>query len=163
MKDTLQSRIPMRKREREITDREAMDEIIRQAAVCRLAFSDNNVPYIVPMNFGYKGDCLYFHTGQEGRKIDMIRRNNLVCFEMEADYGLVKTEKPCAWSMRYASIVGLGRASFVENRQDKKEALDIIMEHYGARGPFEYPEGVLERVAILKVLIETISGKRSKP
>lgn len=153
----------MRKRDREIVDRETMDEIIRQAAVCRLAFSDGDVPYIVPMNFGYRNNWLYFHTGHEGRKIDMIRRNNVVCFEMEADYGLVKTEQPCAWSMRYASIVGMGRVSLVKDRQEKKEALDIIMEHYGAKGPFVYAEDVLDRVAILKVLIETISGKQSKP
>jgi len=94
----------MRRNEREIYDREEMEAIIQRAQVCRIGLSEKDVPYIVPMDFGYEGNCLYFHCASEGKKLDMIRQNSKVCFEMDIDHQMVKPAgRPCGWSAKYRS------------------------------------------------------------
>ena len=150
----------MRRKEKEIQDRAEIEAVIRKADICRLGLSVDNQPYIVPLNFGFEGDCLYFHTDQVGKKIDMIRQNNSVCFELDVDCTPVRAENPCDWSMKYQSVVGYGTASFLEDPNDKRRALDVIMEHYSGRQG-EYPENLLDRLAIIKVDIDSMTGKRS--
>ncbi len=151
----------MRRKDKEIEDRELMEFILRRASICRIALSENDVPYIVPLCFGHKDNFLYFHSAKEGRKIDMIRKNNNVCFEIEIDTELAEGEDPCNWSMKYYSIIGVGKAFLVEGIEEKREALDIIAEHYSGKSSSEYPETALHNVAVIKVEIETMSGKKS--
>jgi len=151
----------MRKKDKEIKDKKLIEFIIKRATVCRIALSENNVPYIVPLNFGYKDNCLYFHSAKEGKKIDMIRRNNDVCFEIDIDNEIIKGENACGWSMKYYSIIGFGRAFFVEGFEEKWKALDIVMEHYAGKSSFEYSEEGVNNAAIIKVEIESMTGKKS--
>jgi hypothetical protein len=150
----------MRKKEREITDPQAMESIIERAVVCPLAMADNNIPYVVPVNFGYENGCLYIHSATEGKKIDIIRQNNRVCFEVEADLEMVRGDTACKWSMRYRSVIGWGRAFLVEGSEAKRAALDIIMRHYSG-GSHEYPEKNVDKVAIIRVEIDSMTGKHS--
>jgi len=151
----------MRRKDKEIKDENTITSIIKRAAVCRIGLSENNVPYIVPLNFGYKDNCLYFHSAREGKKIEMIRSNNTVCFEIDIDHEIVKEENACGWSMKYHSIIGFGKAFFVEGFEEKRKALDIIMEHYSGKSSFEYPEDAVNNAAIIKVKIESMTGKKS--
>ena len=76
----------MRRSDREVSETEAIEEIIKNADVCRLALANDNIPYIVTMNFGYINNpeqILYFHCANAGRKLEMIRKNNYACFEMD--------------------------------------------------------------------------------
>ncbi len=150
----------MRRREREITERKVLREILDRAAICRLAMSDNNEPYVIPLNFGYRDDVLYIHCAQEGRKLDILKKNDRVCFEVDIDHALVKGESACDWGMKGSSVVGFGKASFVDDEVGKRQALDIIMRHYGAPEPFTYKEKGFEKVLIIKVEIESMTGKR---
>ncbi|BEQ15416.1 hypothetical protein FAK_24820 [Desulfoferula mesophila] len=73
----------MHRQEREITDRSEIDAILERGEVCRIALADDNVPYLVTMNYGYRhGDraALFLHSAPQGKKLDIIRRNNLACF-----------------------------------------------------------------------------------
>jgi nitroimidazol reductase NimA-like FMN-containing flavoprotein (pyridoxamine 5'-phosphate oxidase superfamily) len=150
----------MRRAEREIKDQSAVGAILRQATVCRLAMCNGNVPYVVPLNFGYEDGRLYFHSALEGRKIDTIRANPNVCFEVDVDQELVPGKVPCDWTVRYRSVIGFGRARILEDVEDKRKALGVILSHY-AQGPFEYREGAIEKVAVVEVEIETLTGKQS--
>ncbi|MGM0428212.1 MAG: pyridoxamine 5'-phosphate oxidase family protein [Thermodesulfobacteriota bacterium] len=150
----------MRKREKEIQDRSEIEAILDKAQVCRLALSDDNRPYMVPLNFGYKDNCLYFHTGRTGKKIDILKRNNSVCFQVDVDLEVVESDNPCDWNMNYRSVIGHGRAVFLEDPAEKKHALDIIVEHYGA-AKNDYDEARLKRLTLIKVDIERMTGKRS--
>jgi nitroimidazol reductase NimA-like FMN-containing flavoprotein (pyridoxamine 5'-phosphate oxidase superfamily) len=150
----------MRRKEKEIHDRAEIEAVIRKADICRIGLSVDNRPYIVPLNFGFEGNCLYFHTAREGQKIDMIRQNNTVCFELDADCHVVRAENPCDYSMTYRSVIGYGTASLLTDTEEKRRALDVIMEHYSGR-PGEYPEKLLDRLAIIKVDIDGMTGKRS--
>ena len=151
----------MRRKDKEIKDENTIESIIKRATVCRIGLSENNVPYIVPLIFGYKDNCLYFHSAREGKKIDMIGSNNGVCFEIDIDDEIVKGEEACGWSMKYYSVIGFGKAFLVEGFEEKREALDIIMEHYSGKLPFEYPEEAVNNAAIIKVKIERMTGKKS--
>jgi uncharacterized protein len=151
----------MRQAEREIKDRVAIDDLIKRALVCRLGMVDGDEPYIVPMNFGYDGKSLFFHCAKEGRKIDILRRNGKVCFEIDLDTEVIKGDVACKWSMRYRSIEGVGHAHLVEDIESKRHGLNVIMSHY-AKGSFEYAERGFDLALVIRVDIESISGKRSK-
>jgi len=150
----------MRRKDREIKDRDAIESILERATVCRVAFSDNEVPYIVPLNFGYADNCLYFHSAPEGKKIEIIEQNSNVCFEVDVDVELVEAEKACDWTVRYRSVVGFGKAFLVDDPKEKRRALDIIVGHYSDKS-YEYPEEEISRVAVIKVEIESMTGKQS--
>jgi nitroimidazol reductase NimA-like FMN-containing flavoprotein (pyridoxamine 5'-phosphate oxidase superfamily) len=110
--------------------------------------------------FGYKDGAIFVHSAKEGRKLDIIKRSNKVCFEVDT-YKIVKKELPCKWTIDYTSVIGLGDASIVDDRDRKKEALDVIMAHYGATPPFEYSEAALSKMLVLKIAVRSMTCKRS--
>jgi uncharacterized protein len=153
----------MRRKEREITKKELIEEIIKKADVCRIAMANNNIPYVVTMNFGYSGGdhpILYFHCAPVGRKLEMIKKNNYVCFEMDTDHQIYEGENGCDWGMKYSSVVGFGKISVLIDKKERVEGLSFIMAHYSDRNDFTYEEKTLERTTILKLDIEEMTGKR---
>jgi len=145
---------------RTTTDKNTIESIIRSASVCRIAFSDDGQPYVVPVCFGYQDDTLYFHSAPRGRKLEILGRNDAVCCEFDVDQEIVRGEDACAWDMRYRSVVGFGKASLVEDPVEKKRALDLIVAHYGGE-PRAYPEATLIKTTVVKVEIEHVTGKIS--
>ncbi|MBN2328425.1 MAG: pyridoxamine 5'-phosphate oxidase family protein [Candidatus Omnitrophica bacterium] len=150
----------MRRNEKEITDKAVIDSIIRRCEVCRLGMSDNGQPYVVPLNFGYDGQVLYFHCAKKGRKLDILRKNNQVCLEFDMVERVVEADTACEWGTAYKSVIGFGTARLIEDAQEKKKALDLLMAHYSNRS-FSYLEAVLKRTAVVKVTIHTLTGKQS--
>jgi len=153
----------LRRKDREVTDKAEIEYIIQRAAVCRLGLSENDAAYIVPVNFGYKDNCLYFHSAPEGRKIDIIEQNNNVCFEMDVDCEFVKkSEQPCNWTMKYRSVIGFGKAFLLGDAQEKRRGLDIIVGHYsGGAHQYSYPEEMIGNIAVFKVEVDSLTGKQS--
>ncbi len=150
----------MRKKEKEITDSLEIEAIIKKAEVCRLGFVDGSEPYVVPVCFGYERNALYLHSAPEGRKIDLIKRNNRVCFEIDTDVEIVSAEKPCGWSTRYRSVIGVGRAVILKDNEEKRHGLSVIMGQYSANiSGFEFEK--LDSAAVIKIEIEHITGKKS--
>lgn len=152
----------MRRKEQEITDRSILESILNRAQVCRIGLSHNNVPYIVPVCFGYRDNCLYIHSGRAGQKIEILHENNAVCFEAEVDVELIRGERACDFAMRYQSVIGFGTAHLVEDEEEKIHALNILMDHYSEQPCYDYREEVLPKCAIIKIEIRTMTGKRSR-
>jgi hypothetical protein len=153
----------MRRNEREITGIDEIEAIISRCDVCRIALADENIPYIVTMNFGYSGGAdkkLFFHSAGEGRKIDLIRKNNYVCFEMDTDHDLKSGRKACDFSMKYSSVVGWGYIFIINDNEEKREGLNSIMRHYTHNTEFRYKQDVFNRTTLLKLVIKTMSGKK---
>ncbi len=151
----------MRRRDKEVTDIQEIERIIKKANCCRLGLVDNDEPYIVPVCFGYERGSLYFHGALEGRKVELIRENNKVCFEIDVDVEVVKPGKsPCGWTMRYKSVIGVGRAYILEKDEEKSRALNLTMKHY-SEGEFSISKSALDSVLVVKVDIESITGKQS--
>ena len=148
----------MHRNEREITDKKDIDDIIRRCRVCHLAMCDEGQPYVVPLNFGYDGGFLYFHAAPEGRKIDIIKRNNRVGFEFDILHDIVTAEQACKWGAKYESVMGSGTAEIVDDLEAKKEALEWIMRQYG-NGTWDFKEEILKKTLVLRVQILEISGK----
>lgn len=120
------------------------------------------------------GARLYVHSAREGRKIDLLRANPRVCFEVESEVGLVAGKSPCDWSVRYRSVIGWGRASLVEDRPERLRALDLLVRKYetvaapaelrgaaAAAPPPAYRKAALEATAIIRIDIEELTGKAS--
>jgi uncharacterized protein len=150
----------MRRSDKEIKSREEIEAVIKKATVCRLGLCDGDMPYVVPVNFGFQGNSLFFHSARDGRKLDIIRRNNNICFETDTDQEFVQAEKGCGWSMKYRSVIGFGKAFFVENPADKIAALKIIMAHYSDK-EYDFSESDADKVAIVRIDIESLTGKKS--
>lgn len=150
----------MRRADREIKDATEVRAIMEEALVCRIGLSDNGMPYVVPMNYGLGTNCLYLHCAAEGRKLDILRRNGRICFEMDLLRQIKPGAEPCGWGALYESVIGFGRAVILELPAEKRAALDRIMEHCGAKGPFSYPDETLARTAVIRINIESVTAKR---
>lgn len=150
----------MRRKEKEIKDKDEIEQIIRAAQVCRLAMARENQPYVIPLNFGYRDHTVYFHSASQGKKIDILRENPRVCLEFSIDAELVRAETSCEWGLHFKSAIGFGSAKFVEGPEEKKKALDIIMDHYGGTGD-DYSEKMLNLTTVIKVVLTELTGKRS--
>ncbi len=150
----------MRRSDKEIVNRLEIDEIINQAMVCRLAMCEGGKPYVVPVNFGYCDNCLYIHSALEGRKIDTLKRNPKIAFEVDIDQVFLEEEDLCECSFKYQSVVGFGKAVFVCDPLQRRKALDCIISHYTEKEA-TYTDNELDRVAIIRIDIESITGKQS--
>lgn len=150
----------MRRKDKEIKDRAEIENILKMAMVCRLGLCSGDMPYVVPMCFGYDGKALYFHAAGEGMKLDILRKNPNVCFEAELENEVMVGGKACSFSMRYKTVVGFGTAEFVLDAETKIKALDIIVSKY-SDGSFDYPPKMVDGMTILKVEIDSMTGKQS--
>ena len=152
----------MRRNEREITSRADIDAVIRRCQVCRLGLADGGEPYVVPLCFGYDGGTLYFHAARDGRKLDLMRRNSRVCFESDIVEEIIEASTACGWGMQFQSVLGTGTASTVEDPEEKRRALALIMTQYAGDRPFTFPEEAIDGTAVFLVKIDSIAGKQSK-
>ncbi len=153
----------MRRAKQEIIAKEALEEILSNSIVCRIAMVDeNNIPYIVPYNYGYKDNYIYIHSAHVGKKIDILKNNNNVCFEIEQKADIISADIPCAWSAYYRSVIGYGKIELIEEFEEKKKALEIIMHHYGAKGDMAFEEIHINTITIQKLKIDKITGKQSR-
>lgn len=150
----------MRRKEKEITDRNAIEEVIKTCLVCRLAFNDDDHPYIVPLNFGYEKGVLYFHGAMKGKKLSLLQKNNRAAFEFDTRLEIIEAEEACDWSMKFQSVIGFGTVSMIETLPEKKKALGIIMAQYSEQ-PFEIPDKSIGGVAVYRLEIEQMTGKQS--
>lgn len=139
-------------------EKHEIEEIVRQSRVCRLAMIDGNRPHMVPMNFGYADNTLYFHSSPKSRKLELLRTNPNVCVEFDAISGIKESDEPCRWSIEGRSVIGFGKAVAVEKLEEKIEALNIIMVQYSDRR-YQFPEKELNVTAVFKVKLESLTGK----
>ena len=154
-------KLSMRRKDKEITDVKKMEEILNKAEVLRLAMCDDGEPYLVAMNFAFMEGCIYMHSAREGRKIDILKKNGGVAFQTDTDVELLIKEAASECTTRYQSVFGTGTAVLVDEKEEKISALDAIMAKYTGKAGFGCPDAVLAKTAVIKVQIETMTGKRS--
>ena len=150
----------MRRSEKQITNPKEIESIIRKGTLCFLSTVDDGKPYIIPLNYGYDNDALYFHSAPEGRKIDILRKNPNVCFSIVSDHEFIKGKDACSWSSRYTSVIGTGKAFIIDDREQKENALVVLMGQYSSE-KYDFTGVTLDNMVIIKVDIEEIEGKRS--
>jgi hypothetical protein len=150
----------MRRKDREITDLATMESIIAESKFCRMALCDNGKPYIVPLCFGYKDRTVFFHSAQEGHKLEVMKKNSAVCLEFETAPEVVRNDIACKWKLHYKCVIARGRAAAVEAMEEKRRALAIIMSNY-APGVFEFSEEDLNKIFVFKIALDSMTCKVS--
>ena len=158
----------MRRSDREVVGVSELAGILDRAEFLTLAFLDGGSPALVPLSFGYRVDepgkfVFYFHAAQEGRKIDCLKADSRASLSAVGENRIVLAEPACRSTCLYESIMAAGRVVFVTDPAEKRLALDLLMQHCGARGSFDYPPAMLDRTAILRFDTETITGKSNLP
>ncbi len=152
----------MTKRELQVTDLNAIQAILDTAKVVRLGLAVDNEPYVVPMNYGYtmEGEklTLYLHSALRGKKLDMIRSNPRVFFELDCDLNPFEGEKPCQYGLSYSSVMGRGEAVLVEDVQEKIKAMSVLMKTQTGR-EFSFDEKLVGIVAVIRIDVSEYTAK----
>lgn len=150
------------RRELEITDQERIIEILEKCKVLRLAMVDGDEPYVVAMNYGYTMEdgklTLHLHGATRGRKIDVLKANPKVFFEMDCDVLPFGGELPCQYGTSYSSIMGKGIAEIVEDPEVKKESLSILMKSQTGED-FAFTDKLVSAVTVMKIQVEEYTAK----
>jgi uncharacterized protein len=154
----------MRRADRLVEDRERLRAMLEKADACRLGFAQGDMPYIVTLNFGFEWEgelpVLFFHCAREGRKLEMMRRNPRVCFELDLEHELIVAPTACGWGMKFASIVGYGSLSEVSDEEGRREGLGLIMRRYGWKDDSGFEPGPMRAAMVLRLEASELCGKR---
>jgi hypothetical protein len=126
-----------------------------------MAMMDGEKPYLLPFNYGYRDGILFIHSAHEGKKIELLKRNPNVCFEVEDPVSIIRGKKACSWSTRFRSVVGEGKAEILSSPESKKEGLEVIMAQHGGPELTDFEASEMEKMVILKITITTMTGKQS--
>jgi nitroimidazol reductase NimA-like FMN-containing flavoprotein (pyridoxamine 5'-phosphate oxidase superfamily) len=153
----------MRRKDRDVTNLEKMKEIMKACDCCRIGMADESGVYIVPLNFGFKEEdgqvTLYFHSAGTGRKIDLLRKQTKVGFEMDTKHELVVGDVACDYSYLFQSIIGEGEITILTDLEEKREGLGFIMSQYSDKEEWEFEEAMLKRVCVMKMIVSQYSCK----
>ena len=152
----------MTKREFQITDPAQIEQILCDAKVLHLGMAVNNEPYVVPMNYGYRMEdgklTLYLHSAVRGRKLDMMRENPNVFFEIDCDRMPFEGRVPCQYGLVYSSIMGRGTARIVEDVEEKKQAMALLMKTQTGKD-FTFEDRLVSIVAVIRIDVTEYTAK----
>lgn len=154
----------MRRKDREVTDAAEILDIISRCEECRLALSVDNLPYIVPLNFGYTFEdgrlTLYFHSANEGRKLDMLRENPNACVQMDCSLRVIIGDTPGKYTMQYESVVCFGELLICTHSDEKRDGLLALIRQYAPEHDYTVTERDLREVTVFKLNVSSFTGKR---
>ena len=150
------------KREARVTDPQQIAHILDTAKVLHLGLAVNEEPYVVPMNYGYTMEdgklTLYLHSAVQGKKLDMLRANPRVFFSMDCDRMPFEGRVPCQYGLVYSSIMGRGTATIVEDVEEKKQAMSILMKTQTGK-EFSFNERLVSIVAVIRIDVTEYTAK----
>jgi len=142
-------------------EQDKAEEIIAQCRICYAGLADTDgTPYVLPMNFGYQDGVIYLHSGPEGRHLNILERNNKICITFCTGDKLVYQDETvaCSYSMRSESVICRGKVEFIEDKEEKVNAMNIMMKHYTDK-PFTYSHPAIMNVKVWKIEVESFNAK----
>ena len=152
----------MTKRERQITEEHRILHILDTAKILHLGLCAGNMPYVVPMNYGYTMEqgklTLYLHSAVRGKKLDMIRENPNVFFEMNCDLIPFEGPVPCRYGLSYSSLMGQGYARIIEDPEEKQAAMTRLMKTQSGKD-FSFNEKLVSIVSVIRIDVEEFTAK----
>ena len=153
----------MRRKDREITDNSSIEAFIAKEKILRIAFYDNGDIYIVPVNYGYINDNgkynFYFHGAKAGRKYELAKNSPKVGFEIDGNYELLEADTACDFSAKFQSVIGTGKLSLLEDKDEKIRGLNALMKQTTARPEWGYKDEMLGSVAVFRLDVEKLTCK----
>lgn len=154
----------MRRKDKEISDKNEIEDLLASSTVGRLGTCANGIPYITPMNFTYDKETskIFLHCANEGRKLDNIRINPTVCFEVEEVKNVIVKQPSCASSVAYRSVIVFGSIKILSNLNTKNYALQKLAEKYAPQNPrTPFTDAMLHKTNVLEIEIKEMTAKRS--
>ncbi len=145
---------------KDITETNQLEAIIKRCQICRIGMIDGNRPYVLAFNFGYHNKTIYLHCAKEGKKIDVLQKNNQVCIEFDTDHELFARHEhvACSWRWKYRGVLAWGKAVFVDDNDEKLHALKIFMQNYSDRD-FKFSKPAVDNIQIIKIKIDEWTGR----
>lgn len=166
----------MRRADREVTDPERIAAIIAACDIVEVAYADAEGLTIVPLNFGFDYEydeatgklTLWFHSAPRGRKLDAIRAaaggRLPVAFTMQTDCEVVAGRTTCNWGEAFKSIVGNGTASIIDDLDEARQGLALLMKQQAGMEHAEFTDQQVRAVTVWKVEADYLTAKvREKP
>jgi nitroimidazol reductase NimA-like FMN-containing flavoprotein (pyridoxamine 5'-phosphate oxidase superfamily) len=157
-------KVPMRKKDREITDSSEIEKILKQGEVISVAMCQGDQPYVLPFNYGFLNGLIYIHSSRKGFKLDVLAQNPKVSFNVITGVQLVPADKAQDCSVAYSSVVGFGRARMVDDPAEKLAALEAVMvQYYPKNDTWQYPDEVVAACTVWCIEIDHLTGKCKRP
>jgi nitroimidazol reductase NimA-like FMN-containing flavoprotein (pyridoxamine 5'-phosphate oxidase superfamily) len=157
-------KVPMRKKDREITDSSEIDQVLKKGEIISVAMCHEDQPYVLPFNYGYMNGKIYIHSSLKGFKLDVLAKNPKVSFNVIINVEMLPAEQPKDCSVAYSSVVGFGRVRMVDDSDEKLAALECIMtQYYPQNDAWQYPDKVVAACTVWCVEVEHLTGKRKHP
>jgi uncharacterized protein len=150
----------MNLRPRMLSKKEEMEKIINEAQVCYLGMSDQDKPYVLPMNFAYESGTFYLHAAPEGHKLDILKANPNVCLNFNTGNEVFHRHKEvgCSWGMKFKSVNAFGKAVFIDDYAEKYRVMQLFMVKFSGE-TYEFSEPSIRNVAIIRVEADKMTGK----
>jgi len=148
----------MRRKEKEISNPRLIEDILARGEVLRLGLWDGRRPYVVPLSYAYDAGRIYLHSSRQGKKAALLAERTEVCFEVTVDAAVIREPKPCGFTCHFKSVIGYGRAVAVEDPEEKRAALALLMRHYGG-DKSEFPKAIVDKTLVVRIDIESMTGK----
>ena len=152
----------MTRREFEVKDPGVIRDILDGSKFLHLGLVDDGMPYVVPMNYGYKMEdgklTLYLHSAVKGYKLDVIAKNPTCCFEMDWGVEPFEGKIPCQYGITYYSLMGRGKAVLVEDVKEKEAAMTLLMKAQTGKD-FEFNERLGSIVSVIRIDVSEYTAK----
>ena len=152
----------MTRRERQVTDINEIIKILDNSKVLHLGLVDGDEPYVVPMNYGYTYEneklTIWLHCARQGKKLDIMKVNPKVFFEMEYGITPFEGEVACKYGITYSSLMGRGVATIIEDVETKKIALSSLMKTQTGKD-FDFDDRMAEVVGVVKIDVLEFTAK----
>ena len=145
---------------KDIVKLEDMEAVIKKCKICRVGMVDGDSPYVLAMNFGYQDQTIWLHCAKEGKKVDVLKRNNKVCIEFDTDHKIFARHEhvACSWRFAYRGVLVYGNALFVDDYDEKMKGLNILMKNFSDR-EFEYSKPAVDNILVIKIPVDSITGR----
>lgn len=157
-------KVPMRKKDREITDPAEIKKILNRGEVISVAMCQGDQPYVLPFNYGFLNGLIYIHSSTKGFKLDVLAQNPKVSFNVTTDVQLLPADNPKDCSVAYSSVVGFGRVRMVDDPVEKLAALEAVMvQYYPKNDAWQYPDKAVGACTVWCIEIEHLTGKCERP
>ena len=155
----------MRRKEREVTDKKEILEMLEKCDTVRIGIQGAEYPYVVPVSFGMAVEneepVIYFHCAKQGMKLELLQEHAGVCVEGDRFLGVQRTEHGI--TTRYESVIGIGECQFAETPDEVEKGIRAVLAHYGCHDfPLEQCNG-LNHMKVGRIRLESLYGKRNLP
>lgn len=160
----------MRQAKLECTDEGKINSFLTESKTGYLGLSDENIPYVVPLNYVWFEGDIYFHGASEGRKVDIIRVNPRACFTVSEDLGTMTNPVPAKTDTAYMSVMIFGKIEKVEDWEKATSVMQVMLDkyvpgYYGGRlsqaHVEKYRSSMGSRTAVFRIKTERLTAKEN--